>query len=347
MSKDFGELVKAVLEKTDKIFVPESKPTWRLPTGIPSLDSALGGGIPAGTITQIYGPESSGKSTLAYQIAGQAVKLGYRTAYIGLEGYSESFAKACGVDVDKLDENGKKLFYTLSGDFAEHVFNMCIEGVRNTDLRVIVMDSISAAIPKANIDKKQPTDDMDKGPNMASKAKVVGYFIEQLQNPIRRRQVVFVTVNQLRSNIGKFVSGLKPSGGMALQYYSDIKISMWGKQDATNGDVETKITIKKGKEWDVIPYSTTTLYMSHGKGVDVERDIVLSCQKSGVVKKGGAWYTYIDDKKKEHKFQGLEKFADALRDDSKLREEMYQKAVNVVPDIDNEEEGKEENGTTE
>jgi recombination protein RecA len=345
MGKDFNELVKAILNKTDRIFVPEGKTTWRLPTGIPSLDAALGGGLPGGTIVQVYGPETSGKSTLAYHIAAQAVRLGYRTAYIGLEGYSEPYAKACGVDVEKTDENGNKLFNVLSGDFAEEIFNMCIEGIRNYDLKVIVMDSISAAIPKANIDKKQPTDAMDKGPSVGAKARTVGYFIEQLQNPIRRKEALFVTVNQLRSDIGKFVSGLKPGGGMALQYYSDVKISMWGKQDANTGDVETKITVKKGKEWDVIPYSTTTLYMSHGKGVDIERDIILTCEKSGIIKKGGSWYTYIDDKKKEHKYQGLAGFADALRANSKLRDDLYQKVMQAGVKLEIEKDEEDEDGS--
>ncbi len=327
MAKDFNELVKAIVSKTDKIFVPDGKTAWRLPTGVPSLDSALGGGLPSGTITQIYGPESSGKTTLAYHIAAQSVKLGHRTAFVALEGYSDQFARACGVDVDKLDDNGSKLFNVIAGDFAEQVFNTVIEGLRNYDLQVIIMDSISAAIPKVNIDKKQPTEDIDKGPNVGAKARVVGYFIEQMQGPVRRKQALFVTVNQLRSDIGKFVSGLKPGGGMALQYYSDVKISMWGKQDSVTGDVETKITIRKGKEWDVTPFSTTTIYMAHGKGIDIERDIIVTCEKAGILKKGGAWYTYIDDKKKEHKLQGLERFAEALRDDPELREELFQKAL--------------------
>lgn len=337
MSKNFNDLVKQVLNKTDKIFVPDGKTVWRLPTGIPSLDTALGGGLPGGTITQIYGPEASGKTTLAYHIAGQAVKLGYRTAYIGLEGYSEPYAKICGVDVDKVDDGGAKLFNVLSGDFAEEVFNLCIEGIREYDLKVIVMDSISAAIPKANVEKKQPTDAMDKGPSIGAKARTIGYFIEQLQNPIRRKKVLFVAVNQLRSDIGKFVSSLKPGGGMALQYYSDVKISMWSRQDSSSGDIETRVTIKKGKEWDIIPFSTTTLYMKHGKGIDIEKDILTSCEKAKIVVRGGAWYTYVDDSGKEHKFQGMDNFSMTLKDDKLLRDELMNKATQVGVSIAAEE----------
>jgi len=330
MGKDIGELVQAVLKKTDKIYVPVGRTTWRLPTGIPSLDKGLGGGIPGGTIIQLFGPEKSGKSTLAYHIVAQSVKRELPTLFVGLEGYSEHYAKACGVDTES------KFFNHISGDFAEHIFNLCIEGIRNYDLKVIVMDSITAAIPKANIDKKQPTDDMDKGPNVGAKARTTGYFVEQLQQPIRRKEALFVAVNQLRSNIGTFTSGLKPAGGMALQYYTDVKLSMWGSEDRTTGDVETKITINKGKEWDIVPYSTTTLFMQHGKGVDIERDIINVCEKAGIVKKSGAWYQYG-----EQKYQGLPNFAVALKENAELREDLYKQAIQSTTGIEIDEKEKE------
>jgi len=320
MVKDVKELVDAVLKKTDKIFIPEGKTTWRLPVGIPSLDRVLGGGLPGGAIVQIYGPESAGKTTLAYQITGQAVKLGYPTLYIGLEGYSEQYAQACGVDTNS------EYFHKISGDFAEEVFNLCIEGLRNYDLKVVVMDSITAAIPKSNIDKKQPTDNIDKGPSVAAKARTIGYFVEQLQHPIRRKQALFVTVNQLRSNIGKFTSGLKPSGGLALQYYTDVKISMWGSEDRTTGDIDTKVTVSKGKEWDVVPWGTTTLHMAHGKGIDIDCDVISICEKAGIVKKAGSWYSY-NNGTDEVKYQGLTAFSEGLKNNSALRDELYEKAT--------------------
>jgi len=338
MAKDIKELVDAVLKKTDKIFVPEGKTTWRLPVGIPSLDRILGGGLPGGAIVQIYGPESAGKTTLAYHIAGQSVKLGYPTLYIGLEGYSEQYAEACGVDTKS------PFFNKISGDFAEEVFNMCIEGLRNYDLKVVVMDSITAAIPKVNIDKKQPTEAIDKGPSLGAKARTVGYFVEQLQHPIRRKHGLFITVNQLRSNIGKFTSGLKPSGGMALQYYTDIKISMWGSEDRTTGAIDSKVTVNKGKEWDVIPWGTTSLHMEHGKGIDVDRDVIAICEKAGIVKKAGSWYSY-NNGTEEFKYQGLDNFSNELKNNSALRDDLYEKATESQVDIEViEEEEREENG---
>ena len=338
MTKDIKELVDLVLKKTDRIFVPEGKTTWRLPVGIPSLDRVLGGGLPGGTIVQIYGPESSGKTTLAYHITGQAVKLGYPTLYIGLEGYSEQYAKACGVDVDS------DKFSRVSGDFAEEVFNMCIEGLRNYDLKVVVMDSITAAIPKSNIDKKQPTENIDKGPSIGAKARTVGYFVEQLQHPVRRKEAIFITVNQLRTNIGKFTSGLKPSGGMALQYYTDVKISMWGSEDRSTGAIDSKVTISKGKEWDVIPWGTTTLHMEHGKVIDIDRDVITICEKAGIIKKSGSWYSY-DNGINEVKYQGLVAFSDELKRNLALKDELYEKSVQsqieveIVEGEENEENG--------
>jgi len=321
MSENFNDLVKAVLKKTDKLYIPLGESFWRLPSGIPSLDNILGGGFPSGKIAQLFGKEGSGKSTLAYHIVGQAVKLGYRTLLFSMEGYSENYAKACGVDVEN------ELFTVLSGDYAEEVFNICIEGIRNTDLKVVVMDTISAAIPKANIEKKQATDAIDKGPSIGAKARSISYFVEQLQNPIRRNQAIFIAVNQVRTNIGKFSSSLQPTGGLALQFYSDIKINMYGKQDKVSKSVESSLSLTKGKEWKIEPMGTTVLHMQHGVGIDIERDIILQCEQLDIVNKAGSWYIY-DFGGETLKFHGSAEFADSLRTKKELREELCNKIRN-------------------
>jgi recombination protein RecA len=117
---------------------------------------------------------------------------------------------------------------------------------------------------------------------------------------------------------------------------------MWGKEDKTNGSVESKITVNKGKEWSVIPYSTTTLHMEHGKGVDIERDIVGVCEKAGIIKKGGAWYNYGDSK-----YQGISKLAEAMRENPSLREELYRQALKSTVAIEISEEKEEEDEGTE
>ena len=337
MGKDVDELIKHVLEKTESVYIPTGKVTWRLSTGVPSLDKVLGGGLPGGSIVQIYGPEKVGKTTLAYHIAAQAVKAGHSTMFVALEKYSDNYARACGVDVDA--EN----FHLVAADFAEQIFNLCIEATRNYDVKVIIMDSIAAAIPKQNIDKKQVTNkDLDKGVAPGTQARAVGMFVQQLQQPIRRKETLFVCINQLRSDIGRFTSGLKPSGGLALQYFSDIKISMWGRHDRDKQETETTVRVDKGKDWDVVTFGATTLWLHHAKGVDIERDIVNVCEKSGVVKRSGSWYTFG-----EHRFQGMENFANGLRDDSALREELYNLAVQANVEVEQIEDESEENANAE
>jgi len=325
-----GDLIKKNVEKSTELYVPKGRVSWRLATGIPSLDVVLGGGFPGGSISQIYGPESSGKTSLAYNVVAQAVQNQFETLLLSLEDYSEVYAQACGIDTES------PYYHVLAGESAEHVFNFTVDAARNSDVRVIVMDSISAASPKSNLEKKQKTTNLDKGLKPGEKARLIGHFIEQVKPPVLRKELVFVTVNQLRSDIGKFVSGLKPSGGMALQYFSNIKISLWGRKDNTKQEIETSVRVEKGKDWDVIPFGVTTLYFIHGKGVDIERDILLTCEKGNIVNKSGSWLSYIDDSGKEHKYQGMDNFATVLRSDLTLRDELRSKATNVEADVEEE-----------
>ncbi len=343
MGKDVNELINTILKKRDDAYVPTGLVTWRLPTGIVSLDKILGGGLPGGSIVQIYGPEQVGKTSLAYRICAQAVKAGYSTLLIPLEKYSEDYCIACGVDVKAAN------FHKFAADYGELVFNTCIEAIRNYDAKVIVMDSISAARPKGNLEKKQPTDGMDKGPRVGAHAAIVGDFIEKMQQPIRRKEAIFITVNQLRSVISRYGNaGPQPTGGRALQYFSDIKLSMWGNPDRDKKEILTKITAIKGKDWYIIPYGVTEIYFQHGQGADIYRDLVKVCEEAGIVKKSGAWYVYGKDK-----FQGLSNFGDELKSNPKLFDELMKQAMeadvkvntssaeeNPEPTDDDSEEGK-------
>ena len=297
--KDTGELIQTVVNKNTSAYVPPGKVTWRLPTGIITLDRILGGGFPGGSIIQAYGLEKSGKTSLAYRIAGQAVKAGLSTLLIPLEKYSEQYAEACGVNIDAPN------LHIVAADYAELIFNLCIEAVRNYDTQVIVMDSISAATPKADLEKKQKTEDMDKGFNIGTQARSVSDFIRKIQQPVRRKEAIFFTVNQLSHDIGRWGSRLKPKGGEQLQYFSDVKLNMWGREHKDSNDpyIESMITVDKGKDWDIIPYGSTSLFIYHAKGIDAEADLVLACEKACIIEKKGAWYSYG-----EHKVQGMSNF---------------------------------------
>jgi recombination protein RecA len=331
--KDIQELIDTFVSKDDSVFIPPGRVEWRLPTGILTLDKILGGGFPGGSIVQLYGPESSGKTTLAYRTAAQSIKLGYSTVIVPIEKYSEQYAEVCGVDVHN------KNFHMFSADYAEKIFNMCIEGIRNFDAQVIIMDSISAAIPKADLEKKQKTEDMDKGFNIGSQARCVSDFIRKIQQPIRRKQAIFLTVNQLSYQIGRWGGVKKPKGSEALQYFSDVKLNMWGRINKATQLIEVNITVDKGKDWDVIPFGSVSLNLAHAKGFDIESDVIMACEKANIVTKRGAWYNYGDQK-----FQGLEKFADTLRDNVDLKNELFEQAIKAEYVLnDGKEETSEEN----
>lgn len=319
------ELIDTFVSKSDSVYVPPGKTTWRLPTGILTLDKVLGGGFPGGSIIQLYGLEKSGKTTLAYRTAAQAVKNGYSTLLIPLEKYSEQYAEACGLDINS--EN----LHIVAADYAELVFNLCIEAVRNYDTKVIIMDSISAATPKADLEKKQKTEDMDKGFNIGTQARSISDFIRKIQQPVRRKEAIFLTVNQLSYEISRWGGRRVPKGGLQLQYFSDIKINMWGKEytKVVEPYIETILTVDKGKDFDIVPYGTTTLTIHHAKGIDVETDLIAACEKIGIVQKKGAWYVY-----KDNKIQGMSNFASLLKENFDLRNELFDAATKSKFEVD-------------
>jgi len=323
--RDTKDLIDTFVNKNDSIYVPPGRVTWRLPTGIFTLDKILGGGLPGGSIIQIYGPEKSGKTTVAYHIAAKAIEAGYSTLLIPLEKYSEQYAEACGIEV------GSQYLHIVSADYAELVFNLCIEAIRNYDAKVIVMDSISAAVPRSDLAKKQKTEDMDKGFNIGSQSRAVSDFIRKIQQPIRRKEALFVTVNQLSYEISRWGGRKVPKGGMALQYFSDIKLSMWGTENRVEQSIESRITIDKGKDWDIIPYGVANLIIRHAKGIDVEFDLITTCERAGIVSRKGAWYSYGD-----YKAQGMENFISTLKENPSLKAELFEKASSANIEIERE-----------
>ena len=330
MTKDVGELVDILLKKTDSVYVPTGTVKWRLPTGVPSLDRILGGGIPSGSITQIIGPSQSGKTSLAYRITGEAVKRGYSTLLVPIESYSEAFARTCGIDIDA------KNYHPLTGDFAEIIFNTCIEAIREYGAEVIVMDSIAAAIPRADLEKKQKIEDGDPSFNVGTRARAISAFIHQLLIPLKRHSAMFITVNRLTASINRFGGGLTASGGETMKYDNGITINMWGKPDRDTGVIESNVVITKGKEDDVKEFKATTLYFSHGVGVDVYRDITDTGVDLRIIKKAGAWFSYGDKK-----FQGASGFAEALKADKELYDEIVA-SINSTTDAPIEEKEEEE-----
>jgi recombination protein RecA len=320
------------------LYRPATKPAWRLPTGVASLDKLIGGGLPSGSIVQIYGNQMTGKTSLAYRICAQAVKAGYQTLLVPLEGYEEEFAKACGIDIDAPN------FDYIAGNFAEEVFDFCTQGMNN-NIEVIVLDSITAAVPKEHVDKKQKKGFGDTGQKVGAQAVAIQSFIYHVKVPLMRKQRLLVTINQLRSTINSYGGSSQPSGGKALGYFSDIMLNMYHPEGvdkkalALHEEVASNVTVRKGKRWGCHLHGTTTLYFKQNWGLEIERDLLLTAQQADIVSKSGAWLLYTSDSGKEYKLQGSSQFVDELRTNDELRNEISDKLSKVSLAITEDEQG--------
>lgn len=306
------DLVNKAVEKHDSIFIPTGIVNWRCPTGSIAMDRILGGGIPGGRITQIYGEEGVGKTTLLYHAIAEAQKMGLTSVLVSQEGtYDAQYAAACGVDVDA------DTFVVYSADFAEVGLNLVVELLRSSDAKLIGIDSIAAVNPRVNVEKKQPIKDIDSGPNIGAKARVLSDFLDKSLIAMLRNDVMMIFINQWRTKIvthGFGRSKLVPSGGQALQYYTTLKIKMY--KDSANCDenkITSNIVIDKGKDWGIKRFHACKIEIADGRGVDKEKEVVRVGTELGIIKRAGAWYSYNG-----MKAQGVDGAADFLRNDDDM-----------------------------
>lgn len=321
MAKKVRDLLEDITAKNSNIYIPSGKVEWRLPTDILSLDRILGGGIPGGTIMQIFGNESVGKTSISLHIAASAVSRGIPTVLIPLETYYESHARTIGVDVDNKD-----LFQVWASEYANDTFSTLDYLIRESDAKLFIIDSISAAAEK---EVKEDINDKNKNP-MGLKARKISMFLDNIQQPIRRKGIILLIINQLRTDLSGFRAFEIPTGGKALQYYTDLKINLSKKQE--KGYIKTTATLKKGKVEGVFPFATTEFNIYYGTGVDKSYDLVLSCSNVGIIEKAGAWFKYSDNK-----WQGFDAAAKAISENKELRDELYNKYMGMSVELNTEE----------
>lgn len=317
MTENHKKIVDSFMVKSKGVITkPTGITAWRLPTGVLTLDRLLGGGVPSGTITQVIGRESTGKSTLCLHIIASALKEGHKVSFVPLEGWSKPYADALGVKED--DPN----LSIWTAEFAEYTFNLLIDLIRNSDADVFVLDSITAPVTRKQLVKKQPVQEMDKGPEIAAKSRAISDFLDKIQGVVKQRQLVFICVNQLRSQITKMGGYDGPAGGKALQYYTDLKLWLTKKDImVTPPYIETTLKIKKAKVWGVAQHSQTVLSVG-GRvlGIDKVKDLVSACEKAGIVDKSGKWIKYG-----EHSWNGIPGASDFLNDNPAVLEELRTK----------------------
>ena len=273
-------------------------------TGSISLDACLGGGIPQGRIIEIYGPESSGKTTLTLHIIAESQKQGGVAAFIDAEhALDPSYAKKLGVDIDNL--------LLSQPDTGEQALDITETLVRSGALSVIVIDSVAALVPKAELDG-----DMGDS-HMGLQARLMSQALRKLTGSITKSNTSVIFINQLRQKIGVvFGNPETTTGGNALKFYTSVRIDIRRIGQIKDGDMvvgnRTRVKVVKNKV--APPFRMTEFDIMYGYGISKEGDLLDLALKADIVKKTGAWYSYNGEKVG----QGRENVKVALKEDEKL-----------------------------
>ena len=278
-------------------------------TGSISLDSALGiGGIPRGRITEIYGPESSGKTTLTLHIIAEAQKTGGYAAFIDAEhAMDPEYAKKLGVDTDNL--------LISQPDTGEQALDITETLVRSGALDVIVIDSVAALVPKAELDG-----DMGDS-HMGLQARLMSQALRKLTGSVSKSKTSVIFINQIRHKIGvMFGSPETTTGGNALKFYASIRLDIRRIGQIKEGDqlVGNRTRVKVVKNKVAPPFKNTEFDIMYGEGISYEGDLLDLAVQADIVNKMGAWYSY----NKEKIGQGRENAKRYLEDNENVRNEI-------------------------
>ena len=278
-------------------------------TGSISLDVATGvGGVPKGRIIEIFGPESSGKTTLTLHIVAEAQKAGGKAAFIDAEhALDPVYAKNLGVDVENL--------LVAQPDTGEQALEICDALVKSEAVSIIVIDSVAALVPQAEIDGEMGDS------HVGLQARLMSQALRKLSGSINKTKTIVIFINQLREKVGVMFGNPETTpGGKALKYYSSVRLDIRrGEQIKSGTDVvgnRTNIKVVKNKV--APPFKAVTVDIMYGEGCSREGELVDLASDVGVIEKSGAWYSY----KGEKLAQGKENVKLLLKNDDMLREEI-------------------------
>ena len=258
-----------------------------IPTGSIGLNAALGvGGYPKGRIIEIYGPESSGKTTLAIHAIAEAQKAGGIAAFIDAEhAFDRFYAKKLGVDVDNL--------WISQPDNGEQALEIADQLIRSSAIDIIVIDSVAALTPKAEIEG-------DMGDNRVGlQARLMSQALRKLTATISKTNTTCIFINQLREKIGvMFGNPETTTGGNALKFYASVRIDIRRVTSIKDGDevVGNQVRVKIVKNKVAPPFRKTEFEITFGEGISKAGEIVDLGVEYGIIKKSGSWYSYQDNK---------------------------------------------------
>lgn len=283
-----------------------------IPSGSISLDLALGiGGYPKGRIIEIYGPESSGKTTFALHAIAEAQKLGGRVAFIDVENSLDpQYAKSLGVNIDEL--------LLSQPDNGEQALEICEALVRSGAISVIVIDSVAALVPQAEIEGEMGDS------HVGLQARLMSQALRKLAGIINKTNTVAIFINQLREKVGVVFGNPEVTpGGRALKFYSSVRLEIRrGEQIKQGNDIAgNKTNIKVVKNKMAPPFKTCTVDIMYGEGVSHAGELVDLASEIGILEKSGAWYSYNGEKIG----QGKENVKELLKKNTKLQDEIEKK----------------------
>jgi recombination protein RecA len=291
------------------------QPIDSIPTGAISIDFALGvGGVPRGRVVEIFGPESSGKTTLALQIIAEAQKLGGMAAFVDAEhALDAAYAQKLGVDIDNL--------LVSQPDNGEQALEIVEVLVRSNGVDVVVVDSVAALVPKAEIEGEMGE------AQMGLQARLMSQALRKLTGAVSKSKTCLIFINQLREKIGvMFGSPETTTGGKALKFYSSIRVDIRRIGAIKDGDLvvgsRTRVKIVKNKM--APPFREAEFDIMYNQGISYEGDLIDQAVDKKLVDKSGAWFSY----KGERLGQGRDNAKQFIREhpeiaetlDTKLRE---------------------------
>ena len=301
-------------------------------TGAISLDVATGiGGIPRGRIVEVYGPESSGKTTLTLHVIAEAQKNGGRAAFIDAEhALDPEYARKLGVDVENL--------IVSQPSTGEDALSICDYLVRSGAIDVVVIDSVAALVPRTEIEGEMGS------AHVGLQARLMSQALRKLTGATQKSNTALIFINQLREKVGNIYNPETTTGGRALKFYSSMRLDVRRSESIKTGDgiIGNKTKVKLAKNKMAPPFKQVEFDIIFGEAISKEGDVLDEAVTAGLVNKSGAWYSMNSEKIG----QGRDAAKKYLKDNPKIYEELRSEILDIVFNKDREDEATEDSDTS-